>query len=192
MGRLDAPDDLERPMSEFDKRKKGFEDKFAHDEEMAFKANARRNKLLGLWAAEKLGKTGDDAEAYAKDVVSSDFEEAGHEDVFRKVRGDFDAAGVDPLGRMMVTSEGYRAMTALLMEAADTLCGGRIVMTHEGGYSAMYVPYCGLAVIEELSGIRTAIEDPWAPLMAEWGQQALQPHQDAAIAQAEQLLAGIR
>ena len=104
----------------------------------------------------------------------------------------FDASGVDPLGRMMVSSEGYRTMTRLLMEAADELCAGRIVMTHEGGYSAMYVPYCGLAVIEEMTGIRTGIEDPWAPLMADWGQQALQPHQDAAIAQAEELLAGLR
>ena len=91
----------------------------------------------------------------------------------------FDASGVDPLGRMMVTSEGYRDMTRLLMKAADDLCGGRLVMSHEGGYSAMYVPYCGLAVMEELSGIRTAVEDPWAPHMAKWGQQALQPHQAA-------------
>jgi hypothetical protein len=81
-------------MSTFDKREEGFEKKFAHDEELRFKATARRNKLLGLWAAEKLGKTGADADAYAKDVVMSDFEEAGDDDVMRKVKADLDAAGV--------------------------------------------------------------------------------------------------
>ncbi|KAF0119168.1 MAG: hypothetical protein FD152_4550 [Xanthobacteraceae bacterium] len=70
----------------------GFEKKFAHDEELRFKATARRNKLLGLWVAEKLGKTGADADAYAKSVVMSDFEEAGDDDVFRKVKADLDAA----------------------------------------------------------------------------------------------------
>lgn len=81
-------------MTTFDKRKDAFESKFARDEELRFKANARRNKLLGLWAAGLLGKSGDDAETYAKSVVAADFEEAGEEDVFRKVRADFDAAGV--------------------------------------------------------------------------------------------------
>ena len=81
-------------MTTFDKREEGFEKKFAHDEELRFKANARRNKLLGQWAAEKLGLSGDDAAAYAKEVVMSDFEEAGDHDVFRKVRKDFDAKGV--------------------------------------------------------------------------------------------------
>lgn len=77
-----------RYMSSFDKRQEGFEKKFALDEEQKFKAEARRNKLLGLWAAEKLGKTGDDAAAYAKEVVSADFEEAGDSDVLRKVATD--------------------------------------------------------------------------------------------------------
>ncbi len=81
-------------MSTFDKREDSFEKKFAHDEELRFKANARRDKLLGLWAAEKLGKTGADAEAYAKQVVVADLEEPGDADVFRKIRKDFDAAGV--------------------------------------------------------------------------------------------------
>jgi hypothetical protein len=81
-------------MTTFDKREEGFEKKFAHDEELRFKATARRNKLLGLWAAEKLGKTGTDADTYAKSVVMADFEEAGDEDVVRKVKGDFEAAGV--------------------------------------------------------------------------------------------------
>ena len=72
-------------MSTFDKREEGFEKKFALDEETKFKAEARRNKLLGLWAAEKLGKAGDEAAAYAKEVVAADFEEAGDTDVLRKV-----------------------------------------------------------------------------------------------------------
>lgn len=77
-----------------DRRGEAFEKKFALDSELRFKAEARRNKLLGLWAAEQLGKTAADAEAYAAEVVASDFEEAGDEDVFRKIRADFDAAGV--------------------------------------------------------------------------------------------------
>ena len=77
-------------MSSMRDRQEGFEKKFAMDEESKFKAMARRNKLLGLWAAEKLGKTGADADAYAKEVVRADFEEAGDNDVFRKVRADFD------------------------------------------------------------------------------------------------------
>ena len=75
-------------MTTFDDRENAFENKYAHDAEMKFKAEARRNKLLGLWAAELLGKSGDEAEAYAVEVVKSDFEEAGHEDVVRKVSGD--------------------------------------------------------------------------------------------------------
>ena len=81
-------------MTTFDKREEGFEKKFAHDEELRFKANARRNKLLGLWAAEKMGLSGPAADAYAKEVVVADFEEAGDDDVFRKVRKDFDAKSV--------------------------------------------------------------------------------------------------
>jgi hypothetical protein len=81
-------------MSAFDKREEGFEKKFAHDEELKFKATSRRNKLLGLWAAEKLGRKGPDADSYAKEVVMADFEEVGEDDVFRKIRKDLDAAGV--------------------------------------------------------------------------------------------------
>ena len=81
-------------MTTFDKREEGFEKQFAHDEELRFKANARRNKMLGLWAAEKMGLSGPAAEAYAKEVVVADFEEAGDDDVLRKVRKDFDAKGV--------------------------------------------------------------------------------------------------
>ena len=81
-------------MTTFDKREEGFEKQFAHDEELRFKATARRNKMLGKWAAEKQGLTGADAEAYAKAVVMADFEEAGDDDVFRKIRADLDAKGV--------------------------------------------------------------------------------------------------
>ena len=82
-------------MSTFDKREEGFEKKFALDEEQKFKAIARRNRLLGMWAAGKLGLTGDAATAYAKEVVAADFEEAGDGDVVRKVLGDLTAAGVE-------------------------------------------------------------------------------------------------
>lgn len=75
-------------MTTFDDRENAFENKYAHDAEMQFKADARRNKLLGLWAADLLGKDGDEAASYAKEVVKSDFEEAGDEDVYRKVSGD--------------------------------------------------------------------------------------------------------
>ncbi|WP_101068043.1 DUF1476 domain-containing protein [Roseovarius salinarum] len=75
-------------MTTFDDRETAFENKFAHDQEMQFRAEARCNKLLGLWAAEMLGKTGEDAQTYAASVVKADFEEAGHEDVVRKVAGD--------------------------------------------------------------------------------------------------------
>jgi hypothetical protein len=81
-------------MTTFDKRKDAFENKFAHDAELRFKAEARRNKLVGLWAAGLLGKIGADADAYAKAVVAADFEKAGDSDVFAKIRRDFDAAGV--------------------------------------------------------------------------------------------------
>jgi hypothetical protein len=81
-------------MTTFDEREKGFERKFAHDEQLRFKATVRRNKLLGLWAAEKLGRTGEEAEAYAKEVIRSDFQQPGDEDIIAKLRQDFQAAGV--------------------------------------------------------------------------------------------------
>lgn len=85
-------------MTAFDDRERAFESKFAHDEEMSFRAEARCNKLLGLWAAEMLGKSGTDAEAYAREVIKADFEEAGHEDVVRKVAADLgDKAGADEI-----------------------------------------------------------------------------------------------
>ena len=81
-------------MTTFDKREEGFEKQFVHDEELKFKAVARRNRMLGLWAAQKLGLSGAQAEAYAKEVVMADFEEPGDHDVFRKIRRDFDAKGI--------------------------------------------------------------------------------------------------
>jgi hypothetical protein len=81
-------------MTTFDKREEGFEKKFALDEELKFKAEARRNKLLGLWVASMLGMSGDEANAYAKEVVAADFEEAGDGDVVRKVMGDLTAKGI--------------------------------------------------------------------------------------------------
>ncbi len=82
-------------MPTFDDRKKGFEEKYAHDKEFEFKVMARRNKLLGSWAAELMGLDGEDAAAYAREVIESDFEEAGDEDVFKKVWGNLQAKSVD-------------------------------------------------------------------------------------------------
>ena len=104
----------------------------------------------------------------------------------------FDASVLDPLARMMCHSETYRTMTRLMMEAADELCDGRLVVCLEGGYSPVYIPYCGLPVIETLSGHRTAVEDPLAGWVAQIGGHELQPHQDAAIQRAAALVAGIR
>ncbi len=89
-------------MTTFDDRENAFENKYAHDQEMQFRAEARRNKLLGLWAAELMGKTGDEADAYAREVVKADFEEAGHEDVVRKVAADLgDRADPDTIRAKM-------------------------------------------------------------------------------------------
>ncbi|WOC17194.1 DUF1476 domain-containing protein [Pseudochrobactrum sp. MP213Fo] len=99
-------------MSGMDERRNSFENKFAHDEDLRFRATARRNKLLGLWAAEKLGKTGDDAQAYAGEVVRADFEEPGDEDVIRKVLSDFNAGSVN------VSDAELRAQLLTLLEEA--------------------------------------------------------------------------
>jgi acetoin utilization deacetylase AcuC-like enzyme len=97
------------------------------------------------------------------------------------VASGLDASAMDPLGRMLCTSETYRAMAARIVGAADALCAGRLVATHEGGYSNAYVPFCGLAVIEELAGIRTPVADPYLDELMGMGGQELQPHQAAAI-----------
>jgi hypothetical protein len=103
-------------MTTFDKREDGFEKKFAHDEELRFKASARRNKLLGLWAAEKLGLSGAQAEAYAKEVVVADLEEAGDQDVFRKIRKDFDDKKV-----AASDADIRRAMDELMAQAIEQI-----------------------------------------------------------------------
>jgi hypothetical protein len=82
-------------MTTFDERERAFETKFAHDQEMAFRITARRNRLLGMWAAEKMGLTAEETDSYAKSVVQADFEESGDEDVIRKVLGDLISAGAD-------------------------------------------------------------------------------------------------
>src|ERR1700761_359317 len=105
-------------MTTFDKREEGFEKKFAVDEELKFKAEARRNKLLGLWAADRQGMSGDAASAYARDVVAADFEEGGN-GVFRKVTGDLEAVGV------AVTEEQIRAkMDELMAQAIAQVSAG--------------------------------------------------------------------
>jgi hypothetical protein len=103
-------------MADMNDRKDAFESKFAHDEELKFKATARRNKLLGLWAAEKNGKSGADADEYAKEVVMADFEEAGDDDVFRKVRKDLPDSVSDHQIRA--------AMDELMAEAVDQITKG--------------------------------------------------------------------
>lgn len=100
-------------MTSLDDRKKAYENKFAHDAELKFKSEARRNKKLGLWAADLLGKSGDDAQAYAKSVIMADFDEPGEEDVFRKVRADLDAS---------VSDEEIRSqMATLMVEAVEEI-----------------------------------------------------------------------
>jgi hypothetical protein len=105
-------------MTTFDKRKDAFENKFAHDAELRFKAEARRNKLVGLWAAGLLGKIGADADAYAKAVVAADFEKAGDSDVFAKIRRDFDAAGVQQSDHQI-----RRTMDEMMQTAMTQIAG---------------------------------------------------------------------
>jgi len=107
-------------MTTFDKREEGFEKQFAHDEELKFRATARRNRLLGLWAAEKLGLTGAAVDAYAKEVVAADLEEPGEEDVFRKLRKDFDAKGVDQSDHQI-----RRTMQELMATAVAQIKAGK-------------------------------------------------------------------
>ncbi len=107
-------------MTLFNDREDAFERQFAHDEQLRFKATARRNKLFGFWAAEQLGKTGDEAEAYAKSVVLADFEEAGDADVIRKVRQDLEAAG-----KSADEAELGRTLNGLTARAVEEVKAGR-------------------------------------------------------------------
>ena len=106
-------------MSTFDDRERAEEARYALDQETQFKVMARRNKLLGLWAADLMGKTDAEAEAYAKEVVLSDLEEAGDDDVFRKVRNDFDKAGVDRTDKQI-----REQMAELLPVAREAIAKG--------------------------------------------------------------------
>ena len=109
-------------MTTFEERQKGFERKFALDEELKFKATARRNRLLGLWAAGEMGIAGDAAQAYAREVVKADLAEPGEEDVFRKIRADFDAKGVnqsDHQIRRMMTDTMGQAIAQIESEAKE-------------------------------------------------------------------------
>lgn len=110
---------------------------------------------------------------------------------FIVVPSGFDGSNFDPLGRMMAYSDTFRQMTAMVKAAAAELCGGRLLMTHEGGYAAAYVPFIGLAVLEELSGHRTGVDDPYLFICEGSGGQELQPHQDALISHAVELVAEI-
>ena len=101
----------------------------------------------------------------------------------------FDGSAYDPLGRMMVSSETYRRMARAVLGLARELCGGRLVLCHEGGYSTAYVPFCGLAVIEELSGSNSGVEDPFLAAIEGMGGHQLYPHQAAVIDQAAELAA---
>ncbi|MEA2628989.1 MAG: hypothetical protein QOJ10_1449 [Chloroflexota bacterium] len=103
------------------------------------------------------------------------------------VASGLDASAMDPLASMMMTSDGYRRLTQGMLAVARDVCGGRLVACHEGGYSPAYVPYCGLAIVEEMAGVRTGLEDPLLDLLAGFGGQELQPHQDAVIQQAATL-----
>ena len=107
-------------MTSFDKREEAFEQQFAHDEELRFKATARRNKLLGQWAAEKLGLSGAEADSYALSVVMSEFEPTGDHDVARKIRRDFDAKGVAQSDHQI-----SRTMTDLMAKAVADIKAGR-------------------------------------------------------------------
>ena len=106
-------------MTTFNDRKDAFESKFAHDEELRFKAMARRNKLFGLWAADQLGHSGGEAEAYAKSVVMADFQEAGDDDVLRKVSKDLEASG-----KNVPHSELRRTMDQLLARGVEEVQAG--------------------------------------------------------------------
>jgi len=107
-------------MSGFDKREEGFENKFAHDEELRFKAHARRDKLVGLWAAEKLGLAGAAAESYAREIVTSDINEPGSDGVFRRLRKDFDAKGVAQSDHQI-----RRTLDEMLAKAVEEIKTGR-------------------------------------------------------------------
>jgi acetoin utilization deacetylase AcuC-like enzyme len=107
------------------------------------------------------------------------------------VASGFDAAAMDPLARQMVTQKGFKAMTELVMEAADELCDGKAVFIQEGGYSPYYVPVCGLGVLEVLTGTETGFGDPYSPVLDPQGVDDLHNHQRQAVAAAAELVANV-
>ena len=107
------------------------------------------------------------------------------------VSSGFDANVMDPLGRMLCHSETFRALARMTVELANDLCAGRLIALHEGGYSTAYVPFCGLAVIEELTGQRTSVTDPMFALFQDMPGQQTQPHQRAVIDRAAMLVARV-
>jgi len=108
------------------------------------------------------------------------------------VASGLDASALDPMARMMMTPEGYASLTRMVMDAAERLCGGRLVIEHEGGYSEEFVPFCGLAVVEALSGVETDCRaTPLHEVARGLGGQDLQPHQEESIARAEELVAAV-
>ena len=100
----------------------------------------------------------------------------------------FDASFLDPLGRQMLTAAHFGAMTAAVVAAADEVCGGRVVAAHEGGYSEIYVPFAGVETVAALAGVRSGVDDPFEKDVGSERWQALQPHQEAAVAAAEAVL----
>lgn len=100
----------------------------------------------------------------------------------------FDSSALDPLGRNMAYSTTFRLMTRMIKDAAARLCGGKLLLIHEGGYSAAYAPFCAAAAVEELLGADTVIEDPFLPILEAIGMQDLQPHQREAIARSAALV----
>ena len=107
------------------------------------------------------------------------------------VANGLDASAMDPLGRMQMHSDAYRELTKLIMGAADRLCEGRLVVEHEGGYSSAYVPFCGLAIVEQLSGLASGVEDPMLEFIRAQGGDELSAQEDAAIAACEPLVAKV-
>lgn len=107
------------------------------------------------------------------------------------VSSGFDASAMDPLGRNLATSETYRMLARTTVDLAAEVCEGRVLALHEGGYSTAYVPFCGLATLEELAGVRTEVNDPYLPIFGGMGGQELQPHQASVIAAAAALVAKV-
>ena len=133
--------------------------------------------------------TGDGGYVHAVDEVVVPALRAFRPDLVLVACG-FDANAMDPLARQMVTSEGYRAITRRLLDVAAELCGGKVAMSHEGGYSPVYVPFCGLALLETMSGAEP-FPDAFLPIVSGFAGQDLQDNQRAVVAAAAKLVADL-